>query len=97
MRSRPTIKFLPIEHVTLSSERRSDPNKAAPLDRMLKSFGFMTPLIVRKVDDHQFEIIDGERRLVAAERLGLKKVPCVIYTNYSNDDVARVRFYEDGE
>ena len=64
------------------------PNKAQPrtqfdtsslqeLASSIRSHGIVQPLIVRRLQD-KFEIIAGERRLKAAELLGLQSVPCII-------------------
>ncbi len=43
----------------------------------IKEKGILLPLVVRKVESG-FEVIAGERRLRAARKVGLKKVPVVI-------------------
>ncbi|HVN78845.1 MAG TPA: ParB/RepB/Spo0J family partition protein [Terriglobia bacterium] len=52
----------------------------AKLDELAQSIrvhGFVQPLVVRRVGD-RFQIVAGERRWRAAQRLGLLKVPAVI-------------------
>jgi ParB family transcriptional regulator, chromosome partitioning protein len=43
----------------------------------IKENGFLQPILVRKASDG-FEVIAGERRLKAARKLGLEKVPVVV-------------------
>jgi ParB family chromosome partitioning protein len=43
----------------------------------IKENGFLQPILVRKTADG-FEVIAGERRLKAARKLGLEKVPVVV-------------------
>ena len=47
----------------------------------IREYGIMNPLIVRPIegDDNIYEIISGHRRYHAAQRLGLKKVPCTVH------------------
>ncbi len=42
--------------------------------------GILSPLIVRPLEDtNEYEVISGHRRLHAAERAGLSKVPALVY------------------
>lgn len=40
--------------------------------------GILQPLTVRKLDQNEYELIAGERRLRAALWAGMKKVPCIV-------------------
>jgi ParB family chromosome partitioning protein len=44
----------------------------------IKELGIIQPLTVRKIDDNKYQLITGERRLRAAAKAGLKKVPAYI-------------------
>ncbi len=59
------------------------------LVQSIKERGILSPLIVLpKPDDaHVFELISGHRRLFAAKKAGLKKVPAVV-CNVSRDEAA---------
>ena len=59
------------------------------LVQSIKERGILSPLIVLpKPDDaHTFELISGHRRLFAAKKAGLKKVPAVV-CNVSRDEAA---------
>src|SRR5579862_8565376 len=48
------------------------------LAKSIQSQGILLPLIVRRLSNHQFEIIAGERRWRAAMLAGLQTVPAVI-------------------
>jgi ParB family transcriptional regulator, chromosome partitioning protein len=62
-------KFQPRTHM--------DDERIEELSRSIRSNGIIQPIVVRKVDSG-YEIIAGERRWRAAQRLGLLKVPVVI-------------------
>jgi ParB family transcriptional regulator, chromosome partitioning protein len=47
--------------------------------------GVLQPLVVRRCEDGQFEIVAGERRWRAAKRANLKTVPCIISSVASKD------------
>ena len=44
----------------------------------IKDYGIILPLIVREAGGGKYEIISGHRRRFAAEKLGIKEVPCKI-------------------
>ncbi|OFV82900.1 MAG: hypothetical protein A2W26_05600 [Acidobacteria bacterium RBG_16_64_8] len=47
------------------------------LEASIRAQGILQPLLVRRVGDH-FELIAGERRLLAAQRAGLDRVPVIV-------------------
>lgn len=48
------------------------------LSDSIKTSGILQPLIVRKINSSEYEIIDGERRLRAAVMCGMKTLPCIV-------------------
>jgi len=54
-----------------------DPEELAELTRSIRAQGVIQPLIVRK-EETGYELIAGERRLRAAKKAGLDKVPVVV-------------------
>lgn len=48
------------------------------LAQSIKSYGIIQPLSVRKMGNDAFELVAGERRLRAAKKAGLDKVPAII-------------------
>lgn len=68
-----------------------DPNPAQPrtsirpealeqLSRSIQESGVVQPILVRPVANGRYQIIAGERRFRAAERLGLSTIPAVVRT-----------------
>ena len=68
-----------------------DPNPAQPrtsirpealdqLTRSIQESGIVQPILVRPVANGRYQIIAGERRFRAAERLGLPTIPAVVRT-----------------
>ena len=47
----------------------------------IREHGILNPLIVRPIEgvENSYEIISGHRRFHAAQRLGLKRIPCTVY------------------
>jgi ParB family chromosome partitioning protein len=52
--------------------------------RSIKEQGIIQPLLVRK-DDNGFELVTGERRLRAAKKAGLSRVPVIVKTIADTD------------
>ncbi|HUF21410.1 MAG TPA: ParB/RepB/Spo0J family partition protein [Burkholderiales bacterium] len=57
---------------------RIDTASISELADSIKSQGVIQPILVRPIDDGQYEIIAGERRWRAAQLAGLKQVPVVV-------------------
>ncbi len=80
---------LPIEQIRPND---GNPRLVFPqdeLDRLADSIdkeGILVPIVVYPKDDH-FVLVDGERRLRVAQILGLDKVPAVITTERSDEEM----------
>jgi ParB family chromosome partitioning protein len=60
--------------------RRSfDEESLRSLSRSIVENGILQPLVVRRINSTEFELVAGERRLRAAIMAGLGKVPCVVH------------------
>ncbi|HEX7019267.1 MAG TPA: ParB/RepB/Spo0J family partition protein, partial [Gemmatimonadaceae bacterium] len=62
----------------LQPRKAMDEAALEDLARSIRGNGIIQPIVVRKVDDGGYEIVAGERRWRAAQRLGLLKVPVVV-------------------
>jgi ParB family chromosome partitioning protein len=54
------------------------------LVRSVEEHGIIQPITVRRAADNSFQLISGERRIRAAEKAGLKRIPA--YVRESGDD-----------
>lgn len=59
--------------------RNFDEDELKSLSRSIVENGILQPLVVRRINATEFELIAGERRLRAAIMAGLSKVPCVVH------------------
>ena len=59
--------------------RNFDEEDLRSLSRSIVENGILQPLVVRRINSTEFELIAGERRLRAAIMAGLGKVPCVVH------------------
>lgn len=56
----------------------------------IKEQGSLSPLIVRPLENGEYEVISGHRRLHAAEKAGLTEVPALIYPLDRNEAILAV-------
>jgi ParB family chromosome partitioning protein len=74
------IQELPVERLSASPfQPRTDWNEEALADLMesVKIHGILQPLVARRTADG-YQLIAGERRLQAAKRAGLERVPVIV-------------------
>jgi ParB family chromosome partitioning protein len=64
------------------------------LSNSIRAQGIIQPLVVRKIDHHQYEIIAGERRWRAAQLAELAQVP-VIIKDVSNESALAISLIEN--
>ncbi|HBL40055.1 MAG TPA: hypothetical protein DDY98_00175 [Ruminococcaceae bacterium] len=58
---------------------RFDFDELTSLADSIRHNGLLQPLTVRrKEDEENFELVAGERRLIAARMVGLSKIPCIV-------------------
>lgn len=62
-----------------------DEETLASLSRSITEIGVIQPIVVRQLDEGQYELIAGERRWRAAKRADLSAIPAIIRTS---DDLA---------
>lgn len=60
------------------------------LVKSIKGQGILSPLIVRPLENGEYEVISGHRRLRAAEKIGLTEVPALIYPLDRNEAILAV-------
>ena len=73
-------RLVPVEDIAPNPDqprRHFDEETLAALAESIRRYGLLQPLVVRATGD-RFELIAGERRLRAAQRVGLDRVPVVL-------------------
>lgn len=77
-----TPQEVPFQQIKLPPKRQArryfDLERQAQLVQSIQEHGILEPLLVRPVDNENYELIAGERRYRAAETLGLQNVPVVV-------------------
>lgn len=80
----PAIEGTKDIEIALISQFKGHPFKVTDDSRMdelvesIKANGILSPVIVRPVDDGRYEMISGHRRMHAAKRAGLNKIPAIV-------------------
>lgn len=90
------LKELPLKQLQLDAKQpRKDYGVDGDENRLfvsMRDVGIQQPLVVKAVDKDLYTIIDGHRRYICAQRLGLETVPCRVYTKLGAGELERVRF-----
>ena len=71
-----------------------DSAKLAELAESIKEQGVIQPIVVRPVDD-SYEIIAGERRFRAVEKLGWNTIPAIIFASTDNETAMELALIEN--
>jgi ParB family transcriptional regulator, chromosome partitioning protein len=71
-----------------------DDEKIEELSRTIHTHGIIQPIVVREFDEGKFEIIAGERRWRAMNKLGWDEVPAIV-KNLSDTETASVALIEN--
>lgn len=69
-------------------------DKIEELSRTIHTHGIIQPIVVREIDDNKFEIIAGERRFRAVQKLGWIEIPAII-KNLNDTETASVALIEN--
>ena len=64
------------------------PEALEELANSIRAQGVIQPIVVRKLSQHSYEIIAGERRWRASQLAGIDKVPCIIKQVADNAAIA---------
>jgi ParB family chromosome partitioning protein len=83
------IKSNPYQPRTKMSEE-----KLSDLTASIKEKGIIQPVVVRQKGD-QFELVAGERRFVAAQKLGWEKIPAIIVGGLSKEEMLELSLIEN--
>jgi ParB family chromosome partitioning protein len=71
-----------------------DKDKMEELTLSIKEKGIIQPVVVRPVGD-EFELVAGERRFLAAQKLGMEKVPALVMEKLSKEEMLELSLIEN--
>lgn len=76
-----TYREIPIASITPNPKQPRqvfDEEALQELQHSIREFGLMQPIVVRELDQDQFELIMGERRWRASQLAGLEHIPAIV-------------------
>lgn len=79
------------ELVPYESNPRNNDAAVEPVAQSIREFGFKVPIILDKND----VIVAGHTRLMAAKKLGLDKVPCVVADDLTEEQIKAFRLADN--
>ncbi len=88
---------VPIEFLVANRDQPRKNFSETSLDELsqsIKQKGILLPILVRPLNDKEFQIIAGERRWRAAQKAGLNEVP-VIVKNFNESEVLEIGLIEN--
>ncbi|MDM5209856.1 nucleoid occlusion protein [Cytobacillus kochii] len=95
--SKEEVKKIPIDQIVpnrFQPRTIFDDEKIEELSRTIHIHGIIQPIVVREYGDNQFEIIAGERRWRAMNKLGWEEVPAIV-KNMSDTETASIALIEN--
>ncbi len=97
LKKEPTILQLPIEKIRSNPYQPRKYFQRAALQELadsIREYGVLQPITVRKMSGGTYELVAGERRLLASEMAGLQTIPAILL--HINDyDSAMLAFIEN--
>ncbi len=91
------ILEIPIEKIKASPfqpRQAFDSGKLAELAESIKERGVIQPVVVRPVND-TYELIAGERRLKAIQKLGRRTIPAIVIKSIDNETAMELALIEN--
>ena len=87
------VKYIPITEIhAYENNPRKIPEKAIEaVTASIKNFGFKIPVII----DKNNVIVCGHTRVKAAEKLGLKEVPCIVADDLTPEQIRAFRLVDN--
>ena len=88
------IKIIYKDLAEIKPYKNNPRNNAAAVDPVaasIKEFGFKVPIVI----DENDEIVTGHVRKLAAEKLGLKKVPCIMADDLTEQQIKAFRIADN--
>lgn len=89
-----TLSINKIIFNTKQPRKNIDHEELQELAASIAEHGILQPILVRKIDENTYQIIAGERRYHAAQKVGLKEIP-VIIKNYNDSDSLEIALVEN--
>lgn len=79
----------------LQPRQNFDDNSMSDMVRSIEELGVLQPITVRSKNENKFELIAGERRFRAAQKVGLKKIPAYVLNVQDDEDLLEMALVEN--
>lgn len=89
-----TLALSDIQLPSSQPRRYFDPIALHSLAQSIAQYGILEPLLVRPIDERRYELVAGERRYRAAQKVGLSQVPVIIRA-LSDREALRIALLEN--
>ncbi len=92
------ILFIELEGIQSNPyqpRKEFDPAELNELAESIKQKGIIQAITVRKLDDGNYELISGERRLRACKIAGIEKIPAFVLDVSSKEDLLEIALIEN--
>lgn len=96
------VKEIEMKHIQLSEYNTRKDLAAGTEDtgiddlaNSIKEKGLLNPIIVRKIDDRNYELIAGQRRFLACQKLGWMSIPAIIRDITDDTDATIISLVEN--
>lgn len=73
--------FVPVDKIRpnpYQPRQEMEPESLKELEDSIKQYGLMQPVVVRRINESEYELIAGERRLRACKNIGLLTISAVV-------------------
>jgi ParB family chromosome partitioning protein len=88
------IEIAKIRQSKLNPRLEIDSKELDELTKSIREVGVLQPIILRPIELDKFEIVIGQRRFIAAGKVGLKTIPAIV-KQLSDDEVVELNLIEN--
>lgn len=96
------VRDLPIEHIQISkfNTRKdlgsgSEDSSINDLAASIKEKGLLNPILVRDLGDGSYDLVAGQRRLLACRGLGMRTIPALVRQGLDDADATAISLIEN--
>lgn len=92
-----SLKKIKLENITgnpYQPRQEIDEERLEELADSIEQYGVITPIQVTKIDDNQYQLISGERRVRASRQLNREEIPALI-RDFDDEEIIEVSFLEN--
>ena len=79
------IKIIDMKQIVPNENNFYEISELEGLVESIKNYGFIGAITVKKVGNHKYKIVSGERRFRACKMAGFDEIPAIVY-DFLNDD-----------